>query len=682
MKKEKRERRAGGEPVLRRPGSKVRGAAAAKAVEATVEETVPAAVEERVTATVEEERAGGGMGERVKGRVGEEGDGGDVGDERPGTRRVRVRVRVKKRGLHSWRKVIGKVAAELAVGGVLGWGLWRGGVAWGVFRGVKARELAEEAMASRQGADEEKAKALMDEAMVLDGDDVVVLRAAVDLYGERRDNAVMPALKKLLLSEESGEEDLERAARVALDWGRMELAPVSALQEWSESGAGGMTEGRMVVVARWMLMRGEREEAERRLRRAVEAGSERGEAELGLCEVLLSGGGEGVDEGLERLERLIGDGESELRVRQRGAELAARVMGVEGVREKVDEERLAGFRAAFAPLVARLDPEDVVECQLWLHAMELAAEPESRQVVFGRVMEEFLPVAEAKQLRIARWFLELGAWERVLGIYEGNPRWVEAEEWEALRLEALLESGDFEGAKAVMGRMTAGVSALKREVFRYRIAAGLGGGDELREGRMKLLRAAVEGDPEEVREAAEYAEGRGDRELAIGLYKVLEKDPEEEVLAKLEVAELQAGAVGGRAGAMVVLESLLSGWPRLEEVRNRLIRMRILEGRSGADDVAAAVEMAAGARGYAPFQVTAALARLVSGQSKEALELLEGNGGRNRREAEAVNPVVSAAVLAAGGREEDAKRVREAMGGRELTAGEKALLERWMPGEG
>jgi thioredoxin-like negative regulator of GroEL len=294
-------------------------------------------------------------------------------------------------------------------------------------------------------------------------------------------------------------------------------------------------------------------------------------------------------------------------------------------------------------------------------------------------MEEFMPVAEEMQLRLARWFVELGAWERVLGIYEGNPQWGDAGEWESLRVEALLESGDFEGAKAVMGRMTAGVSALKRSEFRYRIAAGLGGGDELTDSRMKLLRAAAEGDPEKVREAAEYAEGRGDRELAIGLYKVLEKDPEEEVLAKLQVAELQSGAVEGRAGAMAVLESLLRGWPRLEEVRNRLIRMRLLEGRSGADDAAAAVEMAAGARGYAPFQVTAALARLVSGQPKEALELLEGNGGRNRREAEAGNPVVSVAVLAAGGRDEDAKKVRTAMGERPLTAGEKALLDRWMP---
>lgn len=658
---------------MRRPKAKVRGEAAAGAVEESVEESV----EETVKATVEEERAGGGEGERVEGGVGEEGDGGG---ERPGMRRVRVRVRVMKKEEHPWRKVIWKVAAVLAVGGVLGWGLWRGAVYLGVFRGVKARELAAEAKASWLAEDEKKATALVEEALKLDGDDLMVLRTAVDLYGERRDNAVMPALQKLLVSEEVGEEDLERAAKVAVDWGRLELTPVRALNEWSQSGASGMTEGRMVVVARWMLMRGEREEAEKRLRMAVEAGSKRGEAELGLCEVLLSGGGEGVDEGLERLERLIGDGERGLRVRQRGAELAARVMGVKGVREKVDEERLAGFRAAFAPLVARLDPEDGVGCQLWLHAMELAAEPESRQVVFGRVMEEFMPVAEEMQLRIARWFLELGAWERVLGIYEGNPQWGDAGEWESLRVEALLESGDFEGAKAVMGRMTAGVSALKRAGFRYRIAAGLGGGDELTDSRMKLLRAAAEGDPEEVREAAEYAEGRGDRELAIGLYKVLEKDPEEEVLAKLEVAELQSGAVEGRAGAMAVLESLLRGWPRLEEVRNRLIRMRLLEGRSGADDAAAAVEMAAGARGYAPFQVTAALARLVSGQPKEALELLEGNGGKNRREAEAGNPVVSVAVLAAGGRDEDAKKVRTAMGERPLTAGEKALLDRWMPG--
>jgi hypothetical protein len=58
---------------------------------------------------------------------------------------------------------------------------------------------------------------------------------------------------------------------------------------------------------------------------------------------------------------------------------------------------------------------------------------------------------------------------------------------------------------------------------------------------------------------------------------------------------------------------------------------------------------------------------------------LEKNGGKNRREAEVADPLVSVVVLAAGGRKEDARKVREAMGGKELTAGEKALLERWMP---
>ena len=198
--------------------------------------------------------------------------------------------------------------------------------------------------------------------------------------------------------------------------------------------------------------------------------------------------------------------------------------------------------------------------------------------------------------------------------------------------------------------------------------------------RMQLIKAAeAKGDPAEVWEEAEEAEERGDRQLAIGLCRALVQVPEEEVLAKLEVAEMQTAEVDGRAGAMAALESLLSGWPRLDEVRNRLIRLKLVEGRNGPEDVAAAVEMANVAKEYAPFQVTAALARLVSGQPKEALELLEGNGGRNLKEAESGDPVVCAAVLAGGGRKEAAEKVRGTMGSRPLTSGEKALLVRWMP---
>jgi hypothetical protein len=618
-----------------------------------------------------------GVGERVEEGRGEEGV---EWSERTGTKRVRVRVR---RGGRVKRGVPWKWLAMVAGCGVVGWAGWRGGVNLGVFRGVKARELAAEAMVYQAADDEAKASELLERAVELDGEDVLVLRAMVDLNAPRRNNAALPALKRLLGGEEVDESDLERAARVAVEWERLELAPVELLQRWSEAVPGEVPLARLVLSARWLMLRGEHEEAERRLRVAAAGGGADGAVELAMCEVLLrpgAGGGERMNEGLERLERLIEGGDRPLGVRQRAVELMAEVVRDDGVRARIDAIRLERFRGAFAPLVARLDLEPAVACQLDLHTVELAVAPESRPEVFSQVMEEFMPLPEELKRTIARWFLKSGAGDRALAIYEGNPKWVERGAWEAMRVEVPLQGGDYDGAQEVVGKVGWLLSGVKRAGFRYRIAAGRGADDDLRESRMQLLKAAeAEGDPEEVREVAEYAEGREDRELAIGLYKVLEKDPEEEVLAKLAVAELQAGGVEGRAGAMAVLESLLSGWPRLEEVRNRLIRMRLLEGWSGADDVRAALEMAAGARGYAPFQVTAALARLVSGQPKEALELLEGNGGRNRREAEAGHPVVSVAVLAAGGRQEDAAKVRAAMGGRELTAGEKALLERWMP---
>lgn len=645
---------------MRRPCAKVRGVVSG----ADAEETEGA----MVGGSDGEKRAGGGGGERVE----------RSGGEHEGMKRVRTRRRMRK-DKRRWLVVMGKVAAVLVAGGVMGWGAWRVGVNVGVFRGVKARELVAEALASRAvAADEKKVKALVDEAMSLDGEDLVVLRAAVDVYGERGDNAVMPALRRLLGREEAGDEDLERAARVAVEWGMLELAPVRALEEWRASEDAGMAEGRMVVVARWVLMRGELEEAERRFRMAAGSGS--GEAELGLCEVLLSGGGEGVYEGLERLERLIGDGERALRVRQRGAELAVRVMGVEGVREKMEETRLERFRAAFAGLAGRMDPGEAVGYQLRMHAMELAVVPGAKPGVFGRVMKKFMPLPEEEQLRIARWFLEQGASDRVLAIYEGNPHWGETEEWEALRVEALLQQGDFERASDVVGRQAGGVSGLRRALYQYRIALGSGGdAGEVAAGRTGLLKAAVDGESEEVLEAAELAAGRGDVDLAVGLYEVLEKDPEYELQAKLDVAGLQEKRVEGRARAMAALERVVKGWPRLESVRNRLIQLRLLEGRAVEGDVETAVGMAAEARGYAAYRVTGMLARLVSGKAVEALALMEAGGERGRKRVEAMSPVVSAAVLAAAGRRAEAESVRAAMGARALTDGEKALLERWMP---
>jgi hypothetical protein len=169
-------------------------------------------------------------------------------------------------------------------------------------------------------------------------------------------------------------------------------------------------------------------------------------------------------------------------------------------------------------------------------------------------MEEFMPLDEKLKLTIARWFLNSGAGDRALAIYEGNPKWAEPGAWEAMRVEVPLQGGDYDAAREAVGKVAWLLTGVKRAGFRYRIAAGRGGEDELSDSRMQLLKAAeADGDPEEVREEAEYAEARGDRELAIGLDKVLEKDPEEEVFAKLEVAKLQSAKVDGRAGAMAVL---------------------------------------------------------------------------------------------------------------------------------
>jgi hypothetical protein len=684
---------------LRRPGAAWRGGRVEGGREEEREEGVSAGVsagggedgsEEEVRAELREaemavaEMAVAERGETDRGEaevaVAERGEEGQEWKERSGTKRVRVRVRRGgrvKRGL--WWKSLAMVAGC----GVIGWAGWRGGVNLGVFPGVKARELAVEAMKHQVADDEKKASELLERAVELDGDDPVVLRALVDLNAPRRNNAALPALKRLLGRKEVDESDLERAARVAVEWERLELAPVEMLQRWSEAVPREVPLARLVLSGRWLMLRGEHEEAERRLRVAAAGGGADGAAELALCEVLLrpgAGGGDRMNEGLERLERLIEGGERPLGVRQRAVELMAEVVRDDAVRARIDGIRLERLRGAFAPLVARLDPEPAVACLLDLHSVELAVEPESRPEVFGQVMEEFMPLDEKLKLTIARWFLNSGAGDRALAIYEGNPKWGEPGAWEAMRVEVPLQGGDYDAAREAVGKVAWLLTGVKRAGFRYRIAAGRGGEDELSDSRMQLLKAAeADGDPEEVREEAEYAEARGDRELAIGLYNVLEKDPEEEVFAKLEVAKLQSAKVEGRAGAMAVLESLLSGWPRLEEVRNRLIRMRLLEGRGGSEDVAAALVMAAGVPGYAPFQVTAALARLVSGQPKEALELLEKNGGKNRREAEVADPLVSVVVLAAGGRKEDARKVREAMGGKELTAGEKALLERWMP---
>ena len=127
------------------------------------------------------------------------------------------------------------------------------------------------------------------------------------------------------------------------------------------------------------------------------------------------------------------------------------------------------------------------------------------------------------------------------------------------------------------------------------------------------------------------------------------------------------------------LEAVLESWPAMEDARNDLMYLRLVDGTAGESDLLGVREAMERAPELLANRVTAALAELLEGNAGRARECL-AEYPVNWRE---VNPgwqAVEAAVAAANGEMERARASRVRLMGKPLRAGEQALLERFVEG--
>lgn len=186
-------------------------------------------------------------------------------------------------------------------------------------------------------------------------------------------------------------------------------------------------------------------------------------------------------------------------------------------------------------------------------------------------------------------------------------------------------------------------------------------------------------EPREVLEAAGMLEASGDPEFARVLYGRVADDNRFGLYARMAIVRYYEGKLDRTEELKAALEAVLESWPAMEDARNDLMYLRLVDGTAGESDLRGVREAMERAPELLANRVTAALAELLEGNAGRARECL-AEYPVNWRE---VNPgwqAVEAAVAAANGEKERARASRVRLMGKPLRAGEQALLERFVQG--
>ena len=574
------------------------------------------------------------------------------------------------------------LAAVLGVG-LAGYLAVRGSDDYDAYKRWKARGLAVQGIQQARAGDDEGARELLDLAAVLVPGDPEVMRKVVDFGLPRRDPAALVGLRGLLGRGAVADEDWERAARLAIEWGRLELAPSRLLLEWSTQPVAEVPLARIRLSCRWLALRGERVVAERRLREVLGMGVRDAESELMLCALLLRPEGSNagrVREAMERLSAVASEDSVAFESRSDAMKMEVRAYLEGPARPMLTPEVESRLLRELDVLVENALPEAVRPLQLLRGTVEVATDPSRRRGVLMKLEGDIEKKSGAVKLEYAVWLVGVQAFEEALAYCERNVEQAASAEWFAVRLDALAGLKRYEAAVAALDAEGQPLTEWRRRLLQYRLgmmageeAAGMG-------ERRKRLEVAMGGvEPREVLEAAGMLEVSGDPEFARELYGRVADDNRFGLYARMAIVRYYEGKLDRTEELKAALEAVLESWPAMEDARNDLMYLRLVDGTAGESDLRGVREAMERAPELLANRVTAALAELLEGNAGRARECL-AEYPVNWRE---VNPgwqAVEAAVSAANGEMERARASRVRLMGKPLRAGEQSLLERYVEG--
>ncbi len=560
-----------------------------------------------------------------------------------------------------------------------GYVTWRGRRDYDSFKQWRAERLASEAL-EKATLDPEAAQALLDQAAILAPRNPVVLRAMVDFCESRGDRMALFALRQLIIYNGAESADWERLCRLAQEWGHPELLPVPLVSAWANLPEKSLNHVQTMVVCRWLASRGMMEDAEKRLREAISR-DHAADLELALASVLLNlaGGPQGEARGAEAirlLETLSQSSAAPLTVRSDALRLLANIMLNKANRPLLTEARALALSAAFEKLAVESPPAEALRNQLAAVSLELAAHEDRKAGIIRSIAGKATAASGADRLLYARWLIDNAACEEALTLHSQTPAAGRDRDWFNVKLDALFGLSRLGDAAKILQAEDQPLPPVQKMIFLYRIAGAQGvNAAELKKQRLAVLDAA--GEPADILKAAEVLEKALDLETAEALYRRIESDDRNGLPARLGIVRCLDAAPERTAELIVALEAVLRLWPHLDDARSNLTYLKLLEGTATPAEIEIVAELNRRAPRFLAYRVPAALAELKSENAAAALTLLEADAAP-WRQVRAGWQAVYAAGLAANGRKDEARTIKERLQGQPLRPHEKKLLDRYL----
>ena len=549
----------------------------------------------------------------------------------------------------------------------------------------RARSLAQEAMTHRD--DPKQAVELFQKAAVHAPNDTVVLRLLADYTEAREDPMALYALRKLVSNGQPTPEDRERLCRLAFDWGHPELADATILSQWAEADPATLELRPLDFSARWLANRGQRSEAEKRLRSALEkagAGREKPLLQFVLSKLLLaspaaqSATDATLDESLRLLSEAIRATVPPMPMRAEAARLIATTVTREDWHRSVHPELVDFVRKTFEEETAATQkPDPVAALRIRIHRLEfeIALAPARKQSLAKELLDSVAAAEDRQRLMVAKW-LNVNALPRMaLVVCDATAGQDVREEWFTERLVALFQLQDWGRMEALLAAPQQPLSAVTKALYLFRIQLQKPAAPEvLNQVRKAISQASDKSEVRDTLHAASVLEKLGEYETASELFSSVQNHPQGGLAARLGIIRCLDPQLE-RSGELVqALEGLVRLWPQSEEARGSLAYLRLLDKSTIPEDLALAKEFNRKFPNFLSYRVTAALAWLREKNPSEALKLLQAEA----LPWPSVLPgwrAVYAAVLAANGKNDEARQIVATFTSQDLRPGERRLLE-------
>lgn len=569
-----------------------------------------------------------------------------------------------------------------------GYAVWRGRSDYAAVKAWRGRHLAAKSIKAAAGGSTEEAARLLDQAGALGPADPTVLRALADFNEPRGDPMALYALAQMLRVGVATDSDVQRLCRLALDWGRPELAPAAVLQQWATVPAEGLLIEKLELGARWLAIRGRTGEAEQRLRLALDSAAktpaDQVRVNLTLAGLLASRASgapapERVLEAGTRLMAVAKSSDASAAQHRQALEGLVDVVLSPGAQTVFSQDAVTALQAELTRHLAAAPAESRTSLRLAEVRLMMALDPQQRGALASTLANEAATAPMADSLRICRWLNQNGFPESALHLHDSVAPPADDRDWFIARLDALFGMHDWAELNRILKMEDQPLPPLMQALFLYRADRSAGKPEEdLSHRKEEIVVAARSAQARDVLYAAGNLELAGDLELAIPLFRSLQRNDQFGLSARLGLVRCLHRFPNETPELVRTLEELVTLWPQSHEARNDLAYLRLLEGAPRPEEVTLVKELVRESPQLLGYRITAGLAALQQGQPAEALRLIDGATIQWSE----VRPdwrIIYACVLAANDQSDEARGLAATVAVEQLRPGERALMARHLP---